>query len=157
MKFWSKKWNSSKKPKKQRKYIYHAPLHVRHNLVSANLSKELRKKYNKRSIPVRKGDEVEIITGEFKKKIGKIRKVDLKKLKIYIDGISRKKTDGTDIQVPIHPSNLRIINLNLEDTKRLKSLKKGKNDTSKKTKSTKVLENKKKRKKMDSKSKTRSL
>jgi len=158
MKFWSRHWKASKKPKKQRKYVYHAPSHVKHKLVSATLSKELRKKYNKRSISLRKGDEVEVITGEFKKKTGKIRKVDLKKLKIYIDGITRKKVDGTDIQVPFHPSNLKIINLNIEDEKRLKSLKRKEkeNVTSEKTKGTKVLENKEKRNKMGSKPKTRS-
>ena len=158
MKFWSRFWKASKKPKKQRKYIYHAPLHIRHKLVSATLSKELRKKYNKRSLPIRKGDEIEIITGEFKKKRGKVRKVDLKKLKVYIDGIVRKKVDGTEVQVPFHPSNLKIINLNLEDEKRLKSLKKKEkeNVASKETKNTKILESKKERKKMGSKSKTRS-
>lgn len=158
MKFWSKFWKSSKQPRKQRKYVYHAPLHIKHKLVSSTLSKELRKKYNKRSISVRKGDEVEIITGQFKKKTGKIRKVDLKKIKVYIDGITIKKADGTDIQVPIDPSNLKIINLNLEDEKRLKSLRKKEKEygTSKKTKSTEVLESKKKGKKVDDKSKTRS-
>ncbi|MCD6226421.1 MAG: 50S ribosomal protein L24 [Candidatus Aenigmarchaeota archaeon] len=158
MKFWSRFWKASKKPKKQRKYIYHAPLHIRHKLVSVTLSKELRKKYNKRAIPLRKGDEVEILTGDFKKKKGKVRKVDLKKLKVYIDGIVRKKVDGTEVQVPFHPSNLKIINLNLEDEKRLKSLKKKEkeNVASKETKNTKILESKKERKKMGSKSKTRS-
>ena len=54
----SKKWKSSKQPRKQRKYRAEAPLHVKHKLVSANLSKELRKKYGRRSFPLRKGDTV---------------------------------------------------------------------------------------------------
>jgi len=146
MKFWSRFWNSSKNPGKQRKFVYHAPLHVRHKLVSVQLSKELRAKYGKRNISARKGDEVEITTGEFKKKTGKIRKINLKKMKIYIDGITRKKVEGTDIQVPINPSNLKIVNLNLEDKKRVEKLgvKVVKNDTSKKIKSTKILEDKQK-------------
>ena len=61
MKFWSKHWKSSKQPRKQRKYVYHAPLHIRHKLLSAHLPKELREKYNRRSFPVRKGDEIEIM------------------------------------------------------------------------------------------------
>ena len=44
----SKSWKSSRQPRKQRKYVFNAPLHIRHKLVSANLSKELRKKYGKR-------------------------------------------------------------------------------------------------------------
>jgi large subunit ribosomal protein L24 len=123
MKFWSKEWKSSKKPKKQRKYRYNAPLHVKRKFLSTNLSKELRKKYNRRSFPLRKGDEVEIMRGEFKKKKGTVNRIDLKETKVYIDGITRKKVEGSDISVPIHPSNLRITELDLKDEKRLKALK----------------------------------
>jgi len=112
----------SKKPRKQRKFLFTAPLHLRRKLMAAHLSKELFKKYKTRSLPVRRGDEVEVMRGEFKKRRGKISRVDLKKYKIYIEGIMRKRTDGTERQVPIHSSNLRIINLNLEDKKRVKIL-----------------------------------
>lgn len=112
----------SKKPRKQRKFLYKAPLHLRRKMLSAHLSKELREKYKRRSLPVRKGDEVEIMRGEFKGKRGKITKVDLKNYKVYIEGITRKKTTGELVQVPIHPSNLKLINLNLEDEKRKKIL-----------------------------------
>ncbi len=162
MKLWSKHWKSSKKPRKQRKYVYNAPLHIRHKFLSTHLSKELREKYNRRSFPARKGDEVEIMKGKFKKKTGKISRVDLNKIKVYIDGITRKKVDGSEVQVPIHPSKIKIINLNLEDKKRLKALtrtvkKEEKHEkTPKKTKGTKVLESAKKKKNLGSKSKTRS-
>jgi len=162
MKFWSKHWKSSKKPRKQRKYVYHAPLHIRHKFLSTHLSKELREKYKKRAFPVRKGDEVQVMKGKFKKKSGKISRVDLNKIKVYIDGITRKKVDGSEIQVPIHPSNLKIINLNLEDKKRIKALtrsvkKEEKHEkTSEKTVSSKVLESASKKKKMGSVTKARS-
>ncbi len=90
--------------------------------MSAHLSKELREKYKRRSLPVRKGDEVEIMRGEFKKKRGKVLRVDLKKYKVYVEGITRKRTDGTERLVPIHPSNLMIVNLNLQDKRRVKIL-----------------------------------
>ena len=112
----------SKKPRKQRKFLYKAPLHLRRKMLSAHLSKELREKYKRRSLPVRKGDEVEIMRGEFKGKRGKIARVDLKNYKVYIEGITRKKTTGELVQVPIHPSNLKLISLNLEDEKRKKIL-----------------------------------
>jgi large subunit ribosomal protein L24 len=112
----------SKQPRKQRKAIYEAPLHKRQKLVSATLSKELRKQYNRRSLPVRTGDEVKIMRGEFKGKTGKVVKVDLKKLRIYIEGVTRKKSTGEEVKVPIHPSNVMIIKLNLEDKKRQKIL-----------------------------------
>jgi len=162
MKFWSKNWKSSTQPKKQRKYIYNAPLHIKRSFLSANLSKELREKYNKRSFPLRKEDEVEIMRGEFKKKKGKINKISVKKIKVYINGITRKKVDGSDISIPIHPSNLKILELNLTDKKRLnalnKSVKRRENDkkTSKKTVSPKVLADENKGNKVRSKTKTRS-
>lgn len=112
----------SSKPRKQRKFLFTAPLHLRRKFLSSHLSKELREKYNRRSLPVRKGDEVEVMRGEFKKKRGKISRVNLKKYKVYIEGITRKRTTGVDVQVPIHASNLRIINLNLEDKRRAKIL-----------------------------------
>ncbi|MBC7119559.1 MAG: 50S ribosomal protein L24, partial [Methanobacteriaceae archaeon] len=62
----------SKQPRKQRKFLHNAPLHIRHKIMSANLSKELREEYNRRSLPVRKGDKVEIMRGDFKGHQGKI-------------------------------------------------------------------------------------
>ncbi len=118
----STQWKSSKQTRKQRKYLANAPLHLRHKLLSANLSKELRKKYKRRSFPVRKGDKVKIMVGKFKGKEGKVGSVDLKKLRVTIEGIQRQKKDGTKINVYFHPSNLQILELNLEDKERIKAL-----------------------------------
>ncbi|MDI9623928.1 MAG: 50S ribosomal protein L24 [Methanothermobacter sp.] len=112
----------SKQPRKQRKFLHNAPLHIRHKIMSANLSKELRKEYNRRSLPVRKGDKVEIMRGDFKGHQGRIEKVDLKNYKVYVEGATIQKVDGTTTYFPIHPSNLQIIELNLEDEKRIKVL-----------------------------------
>ncbi|MEM5773327.1 MAG: 50S ribosomal protein L24 [Candidatus Aenigmatarchaeota archaeon] len=112
----------SKKARKQRKFLFSAPLHVRRKMISAHLSKELKEKYKRRSLPLRKGDEVEVMRGEFKGKKGKISRIDLKKYKVYIEGITRKKTTGAEVQAPIHPSNLRIISLNLDDKERVKAI-----------------------------------
>lgn len=116
----SKSWKASKQPRKQRKYLANAPLHIRKKFVSSNLSKELRKKYDKRSLSLRKGDIVKIMRGKFKNKKGKIMRVMLKLSKVIIEGIQIKKIDGSKVDVKIEPSNLQIIELNLEDKKRLK-------------------------------------
>ncbi len=105
-------------PRKQVKYRANAPFHIRHKMISANLSKELRKKYGKRNVPLRKGDEIKIMRGEFKGKKGKVENVNLKKMKIMIAGIFRTKKDGTKIEVSFDSSKLQIIELNLEDKKR---------------------------------------
>jgi len=128
----------SKKPSKQRKSLYQAPLHRKHKLLSAHLSKELRNQWNKRSIPTRKGDEVKVMRGKFKGTIGKISRVDLKKLKVYIENVKRKKVSGEEVFVPIHPSKLLIINPVMDDPKRKKVIdrKKGEKIEAKKTGST---------------------
>ena len=121
-KHFSKHWKSSKQPRKQRKYIANAPLHIKRKLLNVNLIKELRKKYGKRNIEVRKNDVVKIMKGKFKNKQGKVIAVNIKKLKVIVEGIQVKKQEGSKANVKIHPSNLQIIELNLDDKKRIKKL-----------------------------------
>ncbi len=111
-------WKSSKQPRKKRKYAYNAPLHIKHKLLASHLSKELRKKYKKRALPVRKGDKVKVSTGQFSGKEGKISKVMLKKTRVYVEGIEMIKKDGTKVFYPLHPSNLIITDINLDDKRR---------------------------------------
>src|SRR3989338_2411518 len=114
-------WISSKQPRKQVKYRANAPLHIKHKFLSSNLSKELRKKYSKRSLPIRKGDEVLVLRGSFKKKTAKVLKVDTKRTRVVLENLNRTKKDGTKINVYFHPSSLQIKSLNLEGKKRIKS------------------------------------
>jgi large subunit ribosomal protein L24 len=118
----STQWNASKQPRKQRKYLANAPTHIRHKFISANLTKELRKKYGKRNFPLKKGDSIIIMRGEFKKKTGKIESIDLKKLRVMISGIYRTKKDGTKVSVYFDNSNLQIKELNMEDKKRINAI-----------------------------------
>jgi len=118
----STKWKASKQPRKQRKYRANAPIHIKHKMISVNLSKTLRKKYEKRNISLRKGDNVKIFRGEFKGKNGKIETINLKRCRATIEGIFRSKKDGTKVSVYLAPSNLQIQELNLEDKKRKQAL-----------------------------------
>jgi len=90
--------------------------------MSARLSKELKQKYGKRSIPIRKSDKVKIMVGQFKGKIGKIEKVNTKHRRVYIEDIYTTKKDGNKIRYPIHTSNLIVLELNLDDKLRRKAL-----------------------------------
>jgi large subunit ribosomal protein L24 len=117
-KSWSPKWAASTQPRKQRKYRYNAPLHVRHKFLSAHLSKELRERFGKRSVAIRKGDEAAVMKGAFKGFRGNVERVDLSATRVYIDGMKRKKVDGSEVSVPIHPSNVMITKLTLEDKMR---------------------------------------
>jgi large subunit ribosomal protein L24 len=104
-------WNSSKQPRKQRKYLANAPLHIRREFVTINLSKELRKKIGKRNLPAKKGDKVKVCVGKFKGKTGKILSVNLKKSKIIVEEMQVKKQDGSKANIKMQPSNLQIIEL----------------------------------------------
>ena len=108
------------KPSKQRKRLFTAPLHIRYKILSAPLAPELREKYGFRSLPIRVGDKVQVMRGDFKGFEGKVLSVDRKKFRIAIEGITREKVDGTTINVPIHPSKVMITELNLDDKRRRK-------------------------------------
>ncbi|AEA46985.1 50S ribosomal protein L24 [Archaeoglobus veneficus] len=112
----------SKQPRKQRKWLYTAKLHERHRLLRATLSKELRKKYGKRSIRIKKGDKVRIMRGKFAGHEGRVLEVDMKRCVIKVDGATTTKADGTEVAVPIHPSNVMIIELKEIDDVRKKIL-----------------------------------
>jgi large subunit ribosomal protein L24 len=115
----SSHWQSSRLPRKQRKYLANAPIHTRHKFLSAQLSKSLRAKYGKRNIPLRKGDEVLVMRGSFKKKKAKIASVNVKKTRVTLENIQRTKKDGTKVNVYFHPSALQIQILNVDDKKRI--------------------------------------
>lgn len=110
-------------PGKQRKFAAKAPLHLRHALLSVNLTKDLRKKHSTRNTSVVKGDTVKVLRGKFKKKSGKIQQVLLKRGRVYVEGVHTKKRDGSTSPVPLRPSNLQITHLNLSDKIRAKRLK----------------------------------
>ncbi|MCX8197159.1 MAG: 50S ribosomal protein L24 [Candidatus Micrarchaeota archaeon] len=101
----------SKQPRKQRKLRFLAPLHIRKKLVSAHLSDELKAKLGtkRRSIPVRKGDKVKLMRGEKKGHIGKVTKVNLSTLKIFVEGVTIRNSKGIEKQIPIDPSNVMIL------------------------------------------------
>lgn len=115
----------TKQPRKHRRFRYSAPLHVRRKFLSAHLAEDLLIKYNRRSLPVVKGDTVRIMRGEFKDHTDKIAFVDLKKGFVEVEGVILTKADGKKVAKPIHPSNLLITKLNLTDPVRRARLEKG--------------------------------
>ncbi len=104
-----------KNPGKQRKNLFNAPAHIRHKQMAAPLSRELSASKGAKTLPVRKGDTVRIMRGDNKGFEGKISRVDLKRYRLYMEGLTREKVDGTNIFLPIHPSKVEIRNLNLDD------------------------------------------
>jgi large subunit ribosomal protein L24 len=109
----------SKKPKKQRRYQFNIGKNEVHKAMTANLSVELRERKGFRSLPVRVGDTVLITRGGMKSRSGKVMKVDPKRQRVFVDKIVKRKTDNTEVPVPIHPSNLVITKYQERDRKRL--------------------------------------
>jgi len=84
----------------------------------APLSKELRERYGTRTVFLRKGDTVLIVRGDYKGHEGKVSSVDLSKMRITVEGVNMKKTDGSTRPVPIKPSKVIVTKLDLSDEKR---------------------------------------
>jgi large subunit ribosomal protein L24 len=108
---------ASGKPRKQRAFRYNAPMHVRQKFVHVRLAKELASKLGirKRSIAVRRGDTVRVMSGGSRGKTGKVASVDLKRAIVLVEGIVRKNAKGKESQIPIKSSNVYAIDLDLSD------------------------------------------
>ncbi len=108
----------SHQPRKQRKMIYEAPKHRRQKMMKSHLSGNLYEKYGIRNVVVRKGDVVRVMRGRFKGHEGKVVEVNLKKMKIAVEGVTIRRTDNKSVQFWLDPSNVEIIKLDLSDPKR---------------------------------------
>ena len=76
-----------------------------------------------RAMPVKRGDRVMIVRGEGKSKSATaVSLVDRKARKVYVEGFTYFKSDGTELQRPIDASNLVIINPDWSDIRRRKIL-----------------------------------
>ena len=117
-------WLRSSKPRKQIKFRLNAPQHIRGKFLNGNLSKELRQKYGRRTLRVRKGDKVKVMRGQFKGKTGTVEKVSINDSKIFVSDVNLIKKDGSKKNYPLEPSNLMITTLSLEDKKRVNKLNK---------------------------------
>ena len=100
--------------RKCRKAVFSAPSNIRRKLMSATLSKDLRKKYNVRSMPVRKDDEVIILTGNHKGTKGKVTTVYRKKWCIHVEKLVRNKLNGQPVNLPVKANQCAIIKLKLD-------------------------------------------
>ena len=125
--------------------LFQATLQTRSKQMGSALSKDLQKKYGKKSARVIEGDSVTILRGEFKGVDGKISKISTQKSSVAIEGVKKEKTKGDKFDVYIHTSNLVITSLNSSDKWRMTKLE-GKDpkkqpkepDTKKNSKETKV-------------------
>ncbi|MBN2127036.1 MAG: 50S ribosomal protein L24 [Candidatus Diapherotrites archaeon] len=107
----------SKKPSKQRKKRFTSKQHEKVKLYRVHVSKELQKTIKKKTIGLKKEDKVKVMRGAQKGKTGKVMRINRNKEQVFIEKIVRKKSDGTETMIPIHPSNLLLLESKDEKSK----------------------------------------
>ncbi len=115
----------SKRPGKQRKRLFNAPLHKKRKWLSSHLEENLLLKYDRRNMPVIKGDTVKVMRGSYRGHEDKVAKVDVKSGYVEVEGVTIIKADGKKIPRLLHSSILLITKLNLTDKWRREKLEKG--------------------------------
>jgi len=113
------------KPTKVRnQQIYRASNQTINKQISAPLSKDLRKKYSRRSARIVRDDSIKIIRGEYKGLTGKVSKISIGTSSVALEGNKKEKSKGEKVDVFIHSSNVIITSLNTSDKWRIKILEK---------------------------------
>jgi large subunit ribosomal protein L24 len=113
----------STQPRKQRRAGFRASTVDRHRRMSVALSRELRARYGRRNLPLRKGDTVRVVSGSHKGREERISDVDLRGLRVTLDNVTTKKGDQKLKPLPLRPSHLILTRLNLADPWRREILK----------------------------------
>jgi large subunit ribosomal protein L24 len=99
----------------RKRMLYTASQHLLSKQLGSHLTKDLKEKYHRKSLRVVEGDNVKVLRGEFKGIEGKVTRVSTERRGIAIEGIKREKLKGGNVDIYIHPSNVIITSLNLED------------------------------------------
>src|SRR5207245_9957892 len=100
------------KPSKQRKMFFNAPQHRRRRMLAARLSDDLTKNHKVRRLPVRTGDSVRVMRGDFAGLEGKVQRVDYAKVTIFVEEMTRQQYAGVASQQPSHETKVRKPNHN---------------------------------------------
>jgi large subunit ribosomal protein L24 len=113
----------SRLPRKQRKAVFTAHNFARRRYLTVALSKELRTRYGRRQLPVRKGDTVRVLRGSYEGQEERVAKIDTRGLTLTLDNITVKKADQKLKALPVRPNHLVLTKLNLSDSWRRRILK----------------------------------
>ncbi|MBC8251869.1 MAG: 50S ribosomal protein L24 [Candidatus Nitrosopelagicus sp.] len=125
--------NQSSHPRKTRnQQIYYATIQRASKQLSGSLSKELRKKYGKRSARIIEGDTAKIVRGEFAGVDGKVTKISIPDRGVNIEGVKKEKLKGDKFDVYVHTTNIILTALSTSDKWRINKLE-GKKATATRT------------------------
>merc|ERR1712224_499178 len=80
-------------------------------MMSSSLNPGLKKKHGMSAVPIRSGDEVVVICGEFKGGEGKVTTIDRKRAVVYVERVKEEFVKARSANIRIAPSNLVITKL----------------------------------------------
>ena len=110
-------------PRRQRKSYFTADTFERRRRMTVLLSRELRGRFRRRSVPVRKGDTVRVLSGSFVGREERVAKVDRRRYSVTLDNVTLKTADEKLKPLPLRLNHLVITRLNLADAWRRRALR----------------------------------
>ena len=110
-------------PRRQRKALYTASTFERRRRMTVPLSRDLRRRFHARSLPVRKGDTVRVLSGSFIGREERVAKVERRSYSVILDNVTVKSGEDKLKPLPIRTSHLVLTRLNLSDAWRRRVLK----------------------------------
>src|SRR5580658_9355378 len=113
---------SPQSPRRQRKAGYDATNFERRVRMTVPLSRELRRRFHTRSIPIRKGDTVRVMSGSFVGREERVAKVDRRGYTVTLDNVTLKSGESKLKPLAIRTSHLVLTKLNLADAWRREAL-----------------------------------
>ena len=78
----------------------------------------MQEEYGLRSLVVKTGDLVKVMRGQFRDTEGKVIRVDYKDVQVFLDSATVTKADGKEVNIPLHPSNLMLVKLEMDDERK---------------------------------------
>lgn len=113
----------SSSPRRQRRALYDASTFERRRRMTVLLSRDLRRRFGRRSVPVRKGDTVRVLSGSFVGREERVAEVDRRSYSVTLDNVTLKTTEEKLKPLPMRPTHLVLTRLNLADPWRRRTLR----------------------------------
>lgn len=110
-------------PRRQRKARYTADTFERRIRMTVPLSRELRSRFRRRSLPVRKGDTVRVLSGSFAGREERVAKVDRRGYTVTLDNVTLKTADEKMKPLSLNVGHLVLTRLNLADPWRRRAMR----------------------------------
>jgi large subunit ribosomal protein L24 len=110
-------------PRRQRRALYTAPTSERRRRMTVALSRELRRRFRRRNVPIRKGDTVRVLSGSFVGREERVARVSRRDYSVTLDNVTLKTAEEKLKPLALRTSHLVITRLNLADPWRRRSLR----------------------------------